>query len=376
MKGFDFLQDSIREFNSKRLEAFLESDENNFVSLSLSLGLDPRTDFRNADLAGLDFSNCDLTSFVFEGSDLSFTFGSNIVFPSPDALKAADLRMSPFSFLVENRQLIEDMKQDFRGLPLYDLDPTVTSNWVYDATKSHLRESSKALAKCLTMLRQTKSSTIAIDIVHAASRFYKGIQYRDFMFWVISQEMLNKQVKFACFSILAKVFDRDPEVMHYLIRIVQRSNDDSFRAAAFMALLNSPSGSKNATTLYNSIGGREKTPIRKALIRHLLGDQVEREYYFLFVGGFDAQDLLIDYEEEITNDLWERMCRAIARREFIASRIWRGDSFSEATHLADKKKFTEAELSDASVTVLKAFHRLASAGIEFNARGRFLPSAR
>lgn len=367
MKAYDFLSDAITELRTEKIHDFISASETNFCILGAQLGLRPESDFQNADLSGVDFSGSDLSRHVFLGSDLSFSFGSDVVMPSPEALAGADLRMSPFAFFAEHSALIETARKMSAGLLLNDLDPTVTSEWVHDSARSNTIDRGQFIAKCLAFLSLTKSPTIAIDVTHAASKFFGSMEgYKDFLFWTISQEKISKQVKFACFSILAKVFDRDPEILRYLLRIVYHSTDSSFQFAAYSALQKSPTGQRNERLLTESIFGEKNKPIRRALIREALGRLADRKYYFLFEGGFDGNNLIIDYEEVISLDLWEKMCLSVARREFITNQIWRGTLATEAAFLADQKTFSDSELLRASVVVSEAFRKLAGEGIYFS----------
>lgn len=365
MKIFDFLQDAIPELQSPEVVEFLSSADTNFVVLSNKLGLDPRTDFRNADLAGIDFSDCDLSDFVFHGADLSRSFGSNIVFPPVEALECADLMMSPFSFAIEGDQLIREATAQSSRLSLNDLDPTVTSEWVHKATRAASRLEDKALAKCLAILRKTSSPTIAIDVAHAVSNFYSGRRYRDFLFWVISQNGISRQVKFACFSILAKVFDRDRDVISYLTMILNESTDAETQFAAFKALLSRPSTRNNVSILHESLRGEGKENLRKQVIREIIGSRASRQFFFFFSGGFAAENLLIDYDKEVTSEFWERQCNFIARSDLVARLIGQGKSHKIASSIADGMRITKADLSLASSTLLNAFESLEVLGIKF-----------
>lgn len=54
-----------------RIVAVLDAPTNSFVALANIAGLDPKSDFRGADLTGVDFGTDDLSDFDFSGADLT-----------------------------------------------------------------------------------------------------------------------------------------------------------------------------------------------------------------------------------------------------------------------------------------------------------------
>src|SRR4051794_32383749 len=61
---------NIRKEESRIIEEILHSSTDDFVALVQLAGLDPSTDFRFADFAGIDFGDADLRGYDFTGANL------------------------------------------------------------------------------------------------------------------------------------------------------------------------------------------------------------------------------------------------------------------------------------------------------------------
>jgi len=79
-------------------EQFLALQETNFVAQTEFLGLDPRSDFRQADLFCVDFSNSDIRGYDFTGSDLRGATGINVKWDQTTILKDAETASSVFAY--------------------------------------------------------------------------------------------------------------------------------------------------------------------------------------------------------------------------------------------------------------------------------------
>ena len=93
---------SLNEAVSKDIaalaEQFLSFDHSNFALQTKFLGLNPRTDFRDADLAGVDFSNSNVCGYDFTGSDLRGATGVNVVWDRTTIFRNAQLTSSVFAY--------------------------------------------------------------------------------------------------------------------------------------------------------------------------------------------------------------------------------------------------------------------------------------
>lgn len=78
----------------KEIEA---TNTDNFVKLAEVLGLDPKNDFRNSNLSGVDLSNCDLRGWDFTNANLRGATGVNVIVDSTTIITGADVSGSIFS---------------------------------------------------------------------------------------------------------------------------------------------------------------------------------------------------------------------------------------------------------------------------------------
>ena len=85
---------------------FLHEENTNFSFQVEYLSLDPRTDFRYADLAGVDFSHSDVRGFDFTGADLRGATGVDVQWDETTILKAAEIDDSLFAHRVRIEQFL------------------------------------------------------------------------------------------------------------------------------------------------------------------------------------------------------------------------------------------------------------------------------
>jgi hypothetical protein len=82
----------------KLADQFLSYSNDNFCAQVEFLNLDPKLDFKNADLCGVDFSESDIRGFDFTGSDLRGATGINVQWDSSTILANAETDSSIFSY--------------------------------------------------------------------------------------------------------------------------------------------------------------------------------------------------------------------------------------------------------------------------------------
>ncbi|MDP2121278.1 MAG: pentapeptide repeat-containing protein [Hoeflea sp.] len=70
MKDSFFLESNFSHSDLDRMRGLIESSSSNFVELVNLAGLNPHTDLRYLDLAGVSFDDCDIRGFDFTGTNL------------------------------------------------------------------------------------------------------------------------------------------------------------------------------------------------------------------------------------------------------------------------------------------------------------------
>src|SRR5438552_575969 len=88
-------------------ERFLSYEDTNFNAQTEFLRLDPRSDFRNADLYGADLSNSNLCGYDFTGSDLRGATGVNVLWDDSTILKDAETGSSVFAYSLNRDEYLE-----------------------------------------------------------------------------------------------------------------------------------------------------------------------------------------------------------------------------------------------------------------------------
>ena len=87
---------------------YLEFDDANFNKHVAFLNLNPKTDFRFADLAGVDFSDADIQGFDFTGADLRGATGVNVHWDQTTILKGADTSDSLFAYRIDRDRFLAE----------------------------------------------------------------------------------------------------------------------------------------------------------------------------------------------------------------------------------------------------------------------------
>jgi signal transduction histidine kinase len=81
----------LTESDRQRLVAVFSSESACFSDLAIGAGLDPATDFRFSELAGVNFSGSDLSGFNFSGANLSNTCWLGAIWDDTTIMKEANL---------------------------------------------------------------------------------------------------------------------------------------------------------------------------------------------------------------------------------------------------------------------------------------------
>jgi Pentapeptide repeats (8 copies) len=87
---------------------YLEFNSANFNEHVEFLDLDPKRDFRFADLAGVDFSGANLHGFDFTGADLRGATGANVDWDKTTILKGADTGDSLFAYRLQRDRFLAE----------------------------------------------------------------------------------------------------------------------------------------------------------------------------------------------------------------------------------------------------------------------------
>lgn len=99
----------------------LSSDADDFTSLVHAAGLDPKTDFRRANLSGVDFAGADLKNFDFQGADLSnsnMSGAGNVEFANFNAAKVDGVVWPTLRY----EPVYKEIAKIFRFFKIYKLD--------------------------------------------------------------------------------------------------------------------------------------------------------------------------------------------------------------------------------------------------------------
>lgn len=95
---------------SSEIDRVLKSEKSDFTTLLALTSLDPKTDFRYCDLAGMDFSYANLSGFDFTGSDLRGALMRDTNIDATTVMDKCDLSGADFNsshFNIDERSITE-----------------------------------------------------------------------------------------------------------------------------------------------------------------------------------------------------------------------------------------------------------------------------
>jgi hypothetical protein len=285
---------------------YLEFEGANFNEHVEFLGLDPKNDFRFADLSGVDFSGANLCGFDFTGADLRGATGVNVQWDGTTILKGADTvdslfayRLQHVKFLAENpavakrinillneywthailgvEKLLDDKKYPY-GMKV--------AQAVFDETKDMVVRSN-----VLLFMRLTADS---------------GEEHRQFIFNIIARHGSEVSVVRAALRALAALYPDNKGALN-IFKAYIAHGDEIIHDEALSAIINSRHLVSMVHDIIPQLSGSKNGFRRRTILARIA--QIAGADYIEACRDTDVSNAL-DYEEPISKRKMESIAQA------------------------------------------------------------------
>lgn len=241
MRNDTTLQESISSKVLQLAGRFLRHEETNFVKLAQYLQLDPKVDFRDSDLTGVDLSNSNLAGYDFSGADLRGATGVGVTWDKTTSFDNAETEDSIFShylehekFRLENPDVVAEAERLVRG------------HWcnailsVADSLNRKAGPNRSAVWIAKTVFNESRSLTVRSNVLYFMSQVSDNPeQHRAFIYDVLNRNRAEVAIVKSALRTLTALYARDLGAVNIMAAYLEH-HDASVRNAALRGVLTSP----------------------------------------------------------------------------------------------------------------------------------------
>jgi hypothetical protein len=311
MRAEGFFSDAVPVESKAIIDEVVSAPEGDFVSDAATLRLNPRTDFRYADLQGVDFSGCDLRNFDFTGADLRGSIGIAVIWDDSTILDKADLSDSLFAhrtdlrrFFAENpywdRELRRVRKGHWAGLSL----------WLADSLRGRHRREASYVARAI--FDSSHDPVLRTNILYfMRPSFVAADEHRNFLFELFACHAKEKITMRSALEAVSGLFYNDVAAFKILEKFASNSDED-LRLIAIRGILKSRMYDNIARSLAELLTREPSERIR----RFYVGAVARRHglEFEPFVSEH-ASGVYLDFATPLTDAKIRDIARIILRRE-------------------------------------------------------------
>lgn len=216
-----FLQDHYGAGFFEAVDRAFADGTTNIAKLVQRLQLNPKRDFRYADLAGVDFSGSDIRGWDFTGADLRGAHGIRVLVDDDPLIDGADVGGSLFSLRAERRLLLHrrpDLRPEVvRRASMYWSDAAL---W----TDDQLRKSGPVTQRKAALVRAVFSLVAEPDSRAAMVPFMRRAlggrrHYQDFLLHLFSSDGISGPVGRNAVMQLSQNFRDEPGAFGILKKV-------------------------------------------------------------------------------------------------------------------------------------------------------------
>ena len=220
---------------------FLHFEEDNFIKQVDFLNLNPKRDFRNADLVGVNFSNSDLAGFDFTGSDLRGATGINVKWDHTTIFRGADTDGSVFAQQLAQEAAFAanpELAERVRRLNRNHWANTVLG--VADLLDVKKNPDPDALVIAKALFAETRSLSVRSNILYFMSPVIDDReQHKAFIYSTLNRFNTETSVLKSALRTLTALYIRDVGALNILVGYLDHA-DQSIRNIALQGILSSP----------------------------------------------------------------------------------------------------------------------------------------
>jgi hypothetical protein len=280
---------------------FLLSEDTDFGDQVTFLDLDPKSDFKNADLTFVDFSYSDLRGFDFSGSNLYGATGFNVQWDHSTILKGAHITDSLFEyqvskdkFFAENRHLQLQVKR---------LANQYWTHTILGVAALLKKGGSDAAPVARAVFDETKDVTVRSNILYfMRSAMEDAERHKVFLYNMIARRSGELEIVRAAVRALAALYNNDFGAINIMTRLLTHP-EMSVRQEAFKGLLASKHlFSKHQINVFELV--REHAlASNDSVIRRMFVGRVAADSGINYVDAARAPDVanFFDFARKISN---------------------------------------------------------------------------
>ncbi|MBR1200019.1 pentapeptide repeat-containing protein [Bradyrhizobium sp. AUGA SZCCT0158] len=336
MKTDESLEERISAATLELAARFLSVEETNFHEQIKFLGLNPKTDFRHADLSYMDFSHSDLRGFDFTGADLRGTIGVNVRWDSTTKLFDAETADSLFAYAIQRqdyfRSNVEQAERVERLATDYWANTIITIATMLESEKD--KAASLQIAKAV--FEDTKNSTVRFSILmHMGAVTDSREEQKAFIYNLLAKFGDDPSVLRPALSTLRYQYFNDLDAFNMMVKFLDHS-DSQVRSAAVSGVLSSSHFFSSLKEVWDPIVTSTNPMARRALVGRVARRELRDSALLLEDDGVVNY---VDYREPLT----ALRLMSMARRSFNrvtrpeADRLGRRLNFDSQVYDSDEE---------------------------------------
>jgi len=324
MKNDQILSEVFPDAKMRQALQHIVSSVSDFATTAKNAGLDPSYDFQNSNLTKVDFSYSDLRGFNFSGSDLSYSYGIDILLDDTTTFTGASLLASPFKTVEDERLLFSSSTKIPKIYAMLKSgDPYDVSNWIASRSgslgKNHLKnlDDSQAAILCRKLVTDnidlTKRTTLFYHIKDFAS---SEQEVRSVVADFLAFHLDNPAVVRGFIRVAGDLLSQHPFVAKTILMLCEH-RDPSIREIAFNAICSTSVFHKHFGKIREAYFRPENTDLRKREIfevawkmgrSHVLAINTEGRHDDI------SPDNILDYEDIVLEAKVRQVQASQARR--------------------------------------------------------------
>lgn len=374
-----FLDDIIDAEQFEKIVDLEERKTSNFCEIVTELGLCPNSDFKYADLKGVDFSQCDLRDFNFKGSDLRNSFGVGVKMPPLENLEGAELEGSVFAnFVSTENTLLKRPRVAAEVLRRSHEDSLEQSAWILKVAADKSRDANELSAITTKLFEETAYNSVKNSVLYSSLNFLNLDRFKGFLFHLFATQMGDAETIKGALKLLSKVFPGDADAMMYPLAIISSERNPSLLDVAVQSVYESKFFHENKGVVREYLLAAERVEYRQVLIKRGISKNVRGSWPLLYSLKFapfltEVQEVsFLDFAKSITLDVALELSKRAVRRDYVNAAFSndkkrRGFSFYDEYREVSEKTLSELEVVRGMSLMRRAFENLyVQSGIKFH----------
>ncbi|MEX6507723.1 pentapeptide repeat-containing protein [Jiella sp. M17.18] len=320
----------------KDLEAKIRTKKTSFGELVAVFDLDPKRDFRHADLRQIDFSNTDIRGFDFHGADLRGAMGSNVRWDDTTLLDGAEVSGSLFAHRIRQQELLnanDAVKAMFNRLRSEHWSRSI--DWVAHNLKPSSKTRDQAVTVAAALFADADDQFLKSSLLFFISRgFDRRGDYRDFLIDTFNHSYEDKKMRRAVISAMRDFFSASPAVFEILKSEIARTSGEDQRQV-LVAVGRSPLAGRDRDEVMYLVRRHAEPSNRRAYVGAVAG-RIGSEYAFVMRDPwsripYDIEETVLELDVRRLASEWLRHSSTFSTEDLA----W-ANSLSGERHVFDR----------------------------------------